>query len=251
VTSNSISDTRIEPVQLVLAHELVLEQIRTALALGRFRAGETLPRERDLADMLGVSRATVREAIAVLASQGVIEVRRGRNGGLFVNDRTIDQAAKVKLLRENRERLRETFEYRSVVETAAAKYAAERRTQKQLTELHVLLNEMQRLEDALAESHDAKLLAEFLAVDNDFHLGIARASRNPWLAKATLAARVEMFRPVGSIFERLEPNANHLHAQIYDAIADKDGTSAARWMAEHIDETRESVEAWLRPRSRS
>jgi GntR family transcriptional regulator, transcriptional repressor for pyruvate dehydrogenase complex len=248
---STASAPRIEPVQLMLAHELVLEQLRTALALGRFRAGDTLPRERDLAEMLQVSRPPVREALAVLASEGVIEIRRGRGGGLFVTGRPADEASKVKLLRENRERLRETFEYRIVIESAAARYAAHRRTRSELAELRHMVTEMQRLSDLLAERHDATLLGDFLAVDNDFHLGIARASRNDWLAKATLAARIEMFRPVGSIFDRLEPQANHLHEQIVTAVADKDGDGAARWMSEHIGETLASIESWLQPRSRA
>jgi DNA-binding GntR family transcriptional regulator len=170
---------------------------------------------------------------------------------MFVSDRKIDQASKVKLLRENRVRLRETFEYRTLVESAGARYAAERRTQKQLDALRELLGEMQRLSDVLTEQHDATLVAEFFAVDNEFHLGIARASCNDWLAKATLAARIEMFRPVGTIFERLEPKANHLHAQIFSAIAERDGDAAARWMTEHIGETLASIESWLRPRART
>jgi GntR family transcriptional regulator, transcriptional repressor for pyruvate dehydrogenase complex len=242
------SGPRIEPVQLVLAHELVLEQLRTALALGRFRAGDTLPRERDLAEMLKVSRPPVREALAVLANEGVIDIRRGRGGGLFVTGRSVDEASKVKLLRENRQRLRETFEYRIVIESAAARYAAQRRTRSELAGLRGMVTDMQRLSDSLAQHHDAKQLGEFLAVDNDFHIGIAEASGNDWLAKATLAARIEMFRPVGAVFDRLEPQANHLHAQIFTAIADKDGDAAARWMSEHIAETLASIESWLQPR---
>jgi DNA-binding FadR family transcriptional regulator len=240
---------RLQPVQLVLAHELVLEQIRTALALGRYRAGDTLPRERDLAEMLQVSRPPVREALAVLANEGVIEIRRGRNGGLFVTGRSADEGSMLRLLRENRERLRETYDFRVVIESAAARFAAQRRTRAELAELRGYVAEMQRLSDQLAEQHDAKLLGDFFAVDNDFHLGIAHASRNDWLAKATLAARIEMFRPIGAIFERLEPQANHLHEQICTAIADKDGEAAARYMSEHIEETRTSIESWLQPRA--
>lgn len=236
-------------MQLVLAHELVLEQIRTALALGRFRVGDTLPRERDLAEMLQVSRPSVREALAVLASEGVIEVRRGRNGGLFVTGRPMDDAAKVKLLRENRERLRETFEYRIVVESAAARLAAERRSRAELSELRDQVAEMRRLADLDGEQHDPMVVGDFFAVDNDFHLGIARTSRNDWLEQAVLSARIEMFRPIGSIFDHLEPQANHLHEQILTAITDKDGPAAARWMTEHIEETRASVESWLHPRA--
>jgi DNA-binding GntR family transcriptional regulator len=110
---------------------------------------------------------------------------------------------------------------------------------------------MQRLSHSLTEHHDAKLLGDFLAVDNDFHLGIARASRNDWLAKATLAARIEMFRPVGSVFDRLEPQANHLHEQIFTAIEGQDAEAAAQWMAEHIGETLASIEAWLQPKTRA
>ncbi|MGH3276329.1 MAG: FadR/GntR family transcriptional regulator [Streptosporangiaceae bacterium] len=245
------SAPRLEPVQLVLAHELVLDQIRTALALGRFRVGDILPRERDLAEMLQVSRPPVREALAVLASEGVIEIRRGRNGGLFVTGRPLDEASKLRLLRENRERLREIFEYRIVIESAAARYAAERRSRSELAELRALVAEMQRLSDLDSEQADPRLIGDFFAADNEFHIGIARASRNDWLAKATLAVRIEMFRPVGSIFDHLEPEANHLHEQILTAIGDRDGEGAARWMADHIAETRASIESWLQPRNRA
>jgi DNA-binding FadR family transcriptional regulator len=235
-----------EPIHILAARDLVLEQIRTALALGRFRPGDTLPSERDLASMLQVSRTVVREAIAVLNAEGVLEVRRGRSGGIFVSDRQIDEASKLRILRENGQRLRQTFEYRVVVESAAARLAAERRTDDELAAFQHLVQEMRRLSETLAEAHDPKLMAEFFAVDHEFHLGIARASRNDWLANATLAARVEMFRPVGCIFERLEPEANHLHEQICSAIEAQDGELASDWMRQHIDETRASVEPWLR-----
>jgi GntR family transcriptional repressor for pyruvate dehydrogenase complex len=235
-----------EPVHILAARELVLEQVRTALALGRFRPGDTLPSERDLASMLQVSRTVVREAIAVLNAEGVVEVRRGRSGGIFVSDRQIDEATKLRILRESGQRLRETFEYRVVVESAGARFAAERRTEPELAALKRFVEEMRRCSAALAAEHDTKLMAEFFAVDHEFHLGIARASRNEWLANATLAARVEMFRPVGAIFERLEPAANHLHEQICNAIEARDGALASEWMRQHIEETRASIEPWLR-----
>jgi GntR family transcriptional regulator, transcriptional repressor for pyruvate dehydrogenase complex len=239
-------ESGMEPIHILAARDLVLEQIRTALALGRFRPGDTLPSERDLASMLQVSRTVVREAVAVLNAEGVLEVRRGRSGGIFVSDRQIDEPTKLRMLRENSQRLRETFEYRVIVESAGARFAAERRTEEELAALQRCVEDMRRISERLAEAHDPKGIAEFFAVDHDFHLGIARASRNAWLANATLAARVEMFRPVGCIFERLEPEANHLHEQICGAIEAGDGELASDWMRQHIEETRASIEPWLR-----
>ena len=83
MTRSSAAMPSIEPVQLVVAHELVLEQIRTALALGRFRAGDTLPRERDLADMLGVSKTPVREALAQLRREGLVRIVPQRGASVF------------------------------------------------------------------------------------------------------------------------------------------------------------------------
>ena len=197
----------------------MLEQVRTALALGRFRPGDTLPSERDLASMLQVSRTVVREAVAVLNAEGVVEVRRGRSGGIFVSDRQIDETTKLRILRESSQRLRADVRVssRRRIRGGEVRRRTPHRTRAGRAQA-LRRGDAAVQRDARGGAHDTKLMAEFFAVDHEFHLGIARASRNGWLANATLAARVEMFRPVGSIFERLEPEANHLHEQICGAI---------------------------------
>lgn len=72
------------PVRQIPAHELVVDQMRRALELGQFRPGDRLPTERELSEMLDVSRTTVRTAVAVLEREGLIAVRRGRGGGFTV-----------------------------------------------------------------------------------------------------------------------------------------------------------------------
>ena len=239
----------IQPVKPVMAHELVLEQIRTAVALGRYSDGDKLPRERDLAEMLKVSRATVREAMAVLASCGEIEIRRGRNGGLIVRKVPVDEAVLRRNFRANRRKLQKIFEFRRVIESAGARLAAENRTKTDIAALRKLVREMQAVVDS-DTAHDHATVARFQALDHEFHLYVASAGQNPWIVDATSTARVEMFRPVGGVFRRLEPTANRLHEQIFQAIVDTDGESAGRWMAEHIEETRSLVDSWLRPSSR-
>lgn len=240
----------IQPVKAAAAHELVLEQIRTAIALGRYAPGDRLPRERDLAEMLRVSRATVREALAVLASSGEVDVRRGRNGGLIVRDASVDEAAVKRELRGNREKLAKIFEFRSVIEGASAGLAARNRADTDLKHLREHLEEMDQLVLQREESsQDPAIVARFQAHDHDFHFGIAAASKNPWLIDATATVRVEMFRPVGGVFRRLEANANSCHQQIFDAIVAQDERGAHLWMIKHVEDTRQLIDSWLKPKA--
>jgi len=118
-----VAPFELSPVRQVQAHELVVDQIRTAIMLGRFRPGETLPTERQLAAFLQVSRTTVQEAVSILASEGILDVRRGRGGGLFVRAFTADEEAVRRTLSAHHDRMTEVFDFRLAVESFAAKYA--------------------------------------------------------------------------------------------------------------------------------
>ena len=71
----------LRPVRGHHAFETCVEQLATAIRLGVYPPESVLPAERDLADQLGVSRATLREAIAALRAAGLVETTRGRGGG--------------------------------------------------------------------------------------------------------------------------------------------------------------------------
>lgn len=234
------------PVRQIAAHELVLDQIRTAILLGRFKHGEALPPERQLAEFMGVSRMTVREAVAVLANEGILDVRRGRGGGLFVKIRPSDDEASRESLRKSRDRLREVFDFRSAVESFSARLAAERRTATDVRALRRLHVSMLDIRSRLTHD-DPALTADFQRLDTEFHLSIAKAAKSPWLAEAVTMARVEMFRPVGHLFMHLESNADYLHADILDAIDKRDSERAFALMLEHVEGTRQVVEAWIKP----
>src|SRR3954470_15892278 len=74
------------PVRTGNAFEETVERLLQAIRLGVVGAGERLPSERELAERLGVSRVTLREAIRALSDAGYVESRRGRYGGTFVNE---------------------------------------------------------------------------------------------------------------------------------------------------------------------
>ncbi|MCW2620749.1 MAG: GntR family transcriptional regulator [Frankiales bacterium] len=238
--------TALTPVRQIAAHELVLDQMRRSMELGQFRPGDRLPSERDLAEMLDVSRTTVRAAVAVLEREGLISVRRGRGGGFIVQAPKYDAAEARRLMRQNKVAIRDAFDYRIVVESGAARIAAERRRSADLSELRLLLTQMAEALRASLSDQTPQRVSEFQTLDSALHLGIARATQNEHLLDAVADARRKMWLPVGAIFGRLEANANDHHDRIVDAIADRDGDLAAATMAEHIIGTRETIEAWLK-----
>jgi GntR family transcriptional regulator, transcriptional repressor for pyruvate dehydrogenase complex len=234
------------PVRQIPAHELVVDQMRRALELGQFRPGDRLPTERELAEVLDVSRTTVRAAIAVLEREDLIAVRRGRGGGFTVQSPHADPAEMRRELRRNKLAIREAFDYRIIVESGATRLAAERRRNADLTSLHKLLVGMdQALEVAFSEQ-SAQHTAEFQTLDNAFHLGIAHAAQNEPLLESVTDARRRMWLPVGAIFGRLEPNANDFHEAILEAIEGRDPELAAERMEAHITDTRQTIESWLK-----
>ncbi|MET0450369.1 MAG: FCD domain-containing protein [Mycobacterium sp.] len=236
-------------VRQIPAHELVVEQIRRALELGRFKVGDKLPPERELSEMLDVSRTVVRAAMTILDRDGLVSVRRGRNGGVTVVSPTRDEAATRRTLRDNRVSLGAAFDYRVIVESAAARLAAERRRVADVSQLRKLLSAMDA-HIARAQEHEPSpnLVTEWQSLDSNFHLKIAEACRNDYLYDAVANARRAMWLPVGAIFHHIEPNANDYHDAIVDAIDDRDAERAAVQMTEHINTTRHTLESWLRQR---
>jgi GntR family transcriptional regulator, transcriptional repressor for pyruvate dehydrogenase complex len=234
------------PVRQIAAHELVLDQMRRSMELGQFRPGARLPSERELSEMLNVSRTVVRAAVAVLEREGRILVRRGRGGGFVVQAPRYDPAEAKRLLRQNKVAARDAFDYRVVVESAAARFAAERRRAQELSNLRKLLAAMNDALRASLEDQTPQKVTEFQTLDSAFHLGIAQASRNQSLFEAVADARRKMWAPVGSIFGRLEENANDRHEDILRAIEAQDGELAAHVMEAHINDTRHTIESWLK-----
>ncbi|MHC9294777.1 FadR/GntR family transcriptional regulator [Mycobacterium sp. LTG2003] len=242
----AVTKPALVPVRQIPAHELVLDQMRRALELGQFRPGDRLPTERELADILDVSRTTVRTAVAVLEREGLIGVRRGRGGGFTVQAPQFDPVEMRREMRRNKRAVRDAFDYRVVVETGAARLAAERRRAADLIELRKLLTGMNAALQTALDDQSARHTTDFQTLDSAFHLGIAQAAQNDQLLDAVADARRRMWLPVGAIFGRLEPNANDFHESILEAIENNAPDLAAARMEAHINDTRRTVESWMK-----
>ncbi|XTP34835.1 FadR/GntR family transcriptional regulator [Mycobacterium sp. TJFP1] len=245
----TLSQIELSRVRQIPAHELVVDQIRRALELGRFKPGDKLPPERELSEMLDVSRTVVRAAMTILDREGLVSVRRGRNGGVTVLAPPRDEAAARRTMRDNRTSLQNAFDYRIIVESGAARLAAERRRAADVTQLRKLLSAMDaHIAKAIDDSASPTLITEWQSLDSAFHLKIAEACRNEYLFDAVVSARRAMWLPVGAIFHHIEPNANDYHDAIVEAIEARDADLAASKMTEHINTTRQTLESWLRQR---
>jgi DNA-binding FadR family transcriptional regulator len=214
----------IEAVDLVPAHQVVTERLRHAIHIGTYLPGDKLPPERTLAQQLGVSRMTVREAIRVLRAEGYVSSRRGSAGGITVLDQSEDEMRLRQVLQHRMAELDEDFEFRIAVEGAAARLAAQRRTKRDLT----------RLREAYHELEQGRETARFRAADNVFHLAIADAARNKLMRQAIENVRAMTWVPLDQVISKVFTSAHEHHAQILQAIEDRDPDAAERAVVAHI-----------------
>jgi len=205
-------------------YEQVLERLREHVAEAGLRAGDRLPAERDLAANLGVSRASVKQAIVVLEVQGLVEARHG--GGTYLVRDTLD-VEPVEQLVERRKRLPDVLEAREAMETKLAELAAERRTEAELEDIRQALDFMR---DEVADGGFG------VEGDRRFHAAITAAARSSLLAEfmrmiddQIAESRTESLRQQGRPQKSLEQ-----HWRIADAIRTQDGTRAIAAMRRHV-----------------
>jgi len=149
---------------------MIVEQIQDLIRKEKLKKGDRLPPERTLAQELGVSRAPLREALAALEILGVIE-SRGRNGNFIVN--TFDYRRYMQRFKELEQgwSALEILEGRKEIEPGAASLAAERCSPEDISQLESILK---KTEKAMAIND----LSEFIRLNRQFHLTIAKASNN-------------------------------------------------------------------------
>lgn len=205
--------------------ETTVEQLATAIRLGVFVVGEQLPPERDLAERLGVSRNTLREAIAALRDSGLVTTRRGRGGGTLVEHAGHDDTSTVR----HGAALEDALDFRRVVEPGAARLAATRR-----------LSGDQRswLVESVAAVRAADRAAHRIA-DSRLHLAIATLTGSPMVVESVTRAQAALGELLAAI-PVLRTNIEHSHDQhdtIVEAILTGDPDTARTTMEEHCDAT--------------
>ena len=222
-------ELNLKPVPRRSSVDQVVERIRNVITEQKLAAGARLPGELELVEQLQVSRPVLREALARLQGQGLIEIQRGN--GTFVASR--DRLANcVQLLRTAvtlapRELLGYA-ELRAAIEVQAVRQAAERATVEDVVELKRILKEL----NAVDRSY-----AELLEVDFRFHRRILKAADNELMQN--LMEVIYEFVVTQMAKTTPSPRENklgrRLHHEIVVAIADHDADAAEQAMREHME----------------
>ena len=211
--------------------EATVEQLATAIRLGVLADGALLPPERDLAERLGVSRNTLRDAIAALRESGLVTTKQGRGGGTWVTYEAEHPATAVSgsFVRSGAAML-DALTFRRVVEPGAAWVAA---TQTLAGDQRAWLT------DCLREVDDARDAAAHRVADSRLHLAIATLSGSPMLIDAVTrsqAALHDMLMAIPVLKRNIE-HSNDQHHQVVGAILGGDAPGARAAMEEHCDAT--------------
>jgi GntR family transcriptional regulator, transcriptional repressor for pyruvate dehydrogenase complex len=218
-----------QPIERQKIYELIAAQLLRRIGERHLQPGDPLPTERELTQAFGAGRSSVREALRMLESKGVIE--DVGNGSFVVSGYANPMNASLQLLLElDQATMRDVYELRLILECEAAALAAERHGDVHLAVMDEAIEEM-RL--ALAEGDDGD---RYIDADLRFHVAIADATRNGVILHSMGALREVIRRALISIFRIPGSPERSLdqHSAIRAAIAARDATRAREEMRAHL-----------------
>lgn len=235
------TETTFRPVRR--AYEQVADQLRELIAEGTLRAGERLPTETELARQFAISRATVREALRVLAAQNLIRTSKGASGGSFVALPTVDHISEfmrstLALLTESESlSLEQLLQARELIEIPAARLAATERSEEHLA----------RMAEAMPSEALALPTTEQFAHNRSFHAAVAEACGNPLLhiALQPIFSVLQTHLARSALGTNFNRSIHDHHREITAAIEAGDADAAGELMKSHLDFLRPAYEvAW-------
>lgn len=208
--------------------ERIVTQIEKLLAEGRLKPGDRLPSERDMAQLLGASRPSLREAVRILQARGRLLVKHGQ--GVFVAEPQSTQALRD-ALRSAEISVNELFAMREVLEVPAARWAAEQITDEQVAQLQRILDDLDAAFDT--DPDDFQRLAQ---LDASFHLGIAEIARNRFLQQTSHVLHDILMSGMQTtlLIPGRREKSRREHERILAALRGRDAAGAGRAARTHI-----------------
>ena len=222
----------------------VAKQLKDVISQGLFRAGDRLPSERELAEQMGVSRPSVRQALQQLEFRGIVETLHG--GGTIVKnitEREIQKPMEV-FLGDDRQRVLELTEVRAYMEALSARKAAINRSEEELARIRYYLEEME---------HDFENGEIRYEIDFKFHTEVAAAAHNTIFLHLMSSIyqlidySIKIHREQMFVTRESQERILNHHLRIFKAIQNKDPDEAEAAMKEHLLFVVEEFRKWSAP----
>jgi GntR family transcriptional regulator, transcriptional repressor for pyruvate dehydrogenase complex len=227
----------LDKVKKTSLSDAVTESVISQIREGRYRAGDRIPTERELAKQLGVGRTSVREGLTFLEKLGILEIRQGT--GMVVRSLSLEKVFEhllpVQTIIELPDKdVRNIMHVRRVLEAESARLAAQNATEEELEHLSKLL-------DGMAASLEKP--RDYLDLDLEFHVVLAEAAGNPVLAQLTGLIRDIYTRYFEIVLEDPEMNRTSLqfHRQLYIALRERDSDAAHKHIIAHLIQAEKDV----------
>jgi GntR family transcriptional regulator, transcriptional repressor for pyruvate dehydrogenase complex len=217
----------LEPIRRSPLYEEVVTRLRAFIDVEKLKPGDKLLSERELAQRLGVSRTSVRQALTALRVGGLVEIRHGDGVYLLRPPEDVVPSLADQLLQSHAQ-LPAIIEVREALETQTARLAARRRSAADLAEMRSALEQMAAAIDAGQDG---------AAADQRFHGAIARAAGNRLLATLMdqLAEPIDQTRRASLSHPGRPPQSLAAHHKILDAIERQDEDAATAAMRAHLE----------------
>ena len=211
--------------------DIAFEQLRENIYRGELKSGERLIPERELAELMQVSRSTVRKAITLLVERGYVEKREGQGYFVKMPEPQDPHNPFSYIMTPRKSSLDELMEVRIGLESHGVVLAAERADSRDILFLQQSLTELTEDRPNREKARDA---------DIKFHMGIAFATHNSVHIDLTRRFYDYMFHSISKLHALLYEKHSNLeiidkqHFKIFDAITSRDTKSARRYMLQHI-----------------
>lgn len=211
-------------------YQTIVDQIEEMIEKGELRSGDKLLPERELSEQFGVSRISVRKALAVLAGMGLINTtpRHGAYVAEFSNEQVLSSFAR--LVAHNSQRTDDLYEVRRIIEVQVVRLVAVRRTEDDVREIWETFEQTTERIRAGDDPHTA---------DIDFHISLAQYTKNPFFAELMSALVTGLIDAFAHLWtdggEDLPETIISDHRNLVQAIADQDPDSAALYVTKHVD----------------
>ncbi|MCG8502371.1 MAG: FadR family transcriptional regulator [Firmicutes bacterium] len=219
-------------VDRILLSEKTAEKIKKLIIENKYQPGDKLPNEIELAETLNVGRSTIREAIKILISINIVEIKRGKGTFVCKNPGLIEDPFGVTFLNE-KQLLQHLLETRLIFEPEIAALAARRATEEEIERLK---------ENKTTMEDNFKKGKTLLSDDVEFHRLIAKSTKNPVLQRIfPIINECISERYMTDIIPSYDGSTSEYHQRIIDAIEQRDPEKAYAVMKRHIERAIEQI----------